>query len=199
EKLGELGLLGVTLSESEGGAGLDYLAYAIAMERNQPEVCILWSNYECKQRNGSDAGAASTVARWKVMHGLNGTKAWITNGYESRSCIVYIRFWASGIAGQALWNKALDCAIHYAAQRQAFGSPILNLQTIQLKLADMELKIESARLLTWKAAMLKDAGQNYTKEAALAEISSITGSSSICFSPGYTNTWWNGICFRHAS
>nr|XP_042911823.1 short-chain specific acyl-CoA dehydrogenase, mitochondrial-like [Parasteatoda tepidariorum] len=39
-----------------------------------------------------------------------------------------------------------------------------------MKLADMETRLEAARLLTWKATMLKDAGQNYTKEAAMAKL-----------------------------
>ncbi|XP_042911917.2 short-chain specific acyl-CoA dehydrogenase, mitochondrial-like [Parasteatoda tepidariorum] len=77
-----------------------------------------------------------------------------------------------GVAGQALGiaQAALDCAIHYASQRLAFGNPILGKQAIQMKLADMETRLEAARLLTWKAAMLKDAGQNFTKESAMAKL-----------------------------
>jgi butyryl-CoA dehydrogenase len=44
------------------------------------------------------------------------------------------------------------------------------MQLIQSKLADMEVRIESARLLTWKAAAMKDSGKNYTKEAAMAKL-----------------------------
>ncbi|XP_041455778.1 short-chain specific acyl-CoA dehydrogenase, mitochondrial-like [Lytechinus variegatus] len=77
-----------------------------------------------------------------------------------------------GIAGQGLGiaQAALDCAIDYATKREAFNQPISRFQTVQTKLADMEVRIESARLLTWKAAMMKDAGQNYTKEAAMAKL-----------------------------
>ena len=57
----------------------------------------------------------------------------------------------------------MDCAIRYATERKAFDKPIASLQLIQSKLADMEVRIESARLLTWKAAALKDSGKNYTK------------------------------------
>ncbi|KNC81807.1 short-chain specific acyl-CoA dehydrogenase, mitochondrial [Sphaeroforma arctica JP610] len=192
--------------------------------------------------NGSDAGAASTTARldgdeWVI----NGTKAWITNGYESEACVLFattdkslkhkgisafivpkpiegltlgkkedklgIRASSTcnlifeecripkenllgkegegfkiamttldggriGIAGQALGiaQASLDCAIDYAQQRKAFGKPIANLQLIQMKLADMEMKVESARLLTWKAAMLKDAGEDFVKAAAMAKL-----------------------------
>jgi butyryl-CoA dehydrogenase len=51
----------------------------------------------------------------------------------------------------------------YAAKRQAFGKPIIKLQAIQQKIADMALKLESSRLLTWRAAKLKDAGESFTK------------------------------------
>ncbi|XP_078451568.1 short-chain specific acyl-CoA dehydrogenase, mitochondrial isoform X1 [Lampetra fluviatilis] len=77
-----------------------------------------------------------------------------------------------GIAGQALGigQAALDCAVEYASKRQAFGKSITKLQAIQFKLSDMALALESARLLTWRAAMLKDNGKNYTKEAAMAKL-----------------------------
>lgn len=70
-----------------------------------------------------------------------------------------------GIAGQALGiaQASIDCAIDYATKREAFNQPISRFQTIQTKLADMEVRVESARLLTWKAAMMKDAGLNYTQ------------------------------------
>ncbi|GFV23402.1 short-chain specific acyl-CoA dehydrogenase, mitochondrial [Trichonephila clavipes] len=279
KKLGELGLLAITLPENEGGAGLDYLAYAIAMEeisRGCASCGVIMSvnnslylgglqkfaNASLKEKylksfvngdrigcfalsepgNGSDAGAASTTARLEGDSWvLNGTKAWITNGYEAEAALVFattdkakkhkgiscflvpkptkglilgkkeeklgikgsstcnlifeecripknnvvgqlgdgfkiamsvLDAGRIGIAGQALGigQAAIDCAIHYAAQRQAFGATILGLQAIQMKLADMELRLESARLLTWKAAMLKDAGEKFTKEAALAKL-----------------------------
>lgn len=78
-----------------------------------------------------------------------------------------------GIAGQALGiaQASLECAVDYATKRTAFGKPISKLQAIQSKIADMSLKIESSRLLTWRAAWLKDQGINYTKEAAMAKLS----------------------------
>lgn len=78
-----------------------------------------------------------------------------------------------GIAGQALGiaQASLECAVDYATKRTAFGKPISKLQAIQSKIADMSLRIESSRLLTWRAAWLKDHGVNYTKEAAMAKLS----------------------------
>ena len=53
---------------------------------------------------------------------------------------------------------------------QSFGAPISKLQMIQTKIADMAVQIESARLLMYRAAALKDIGRPYTKEAAMAKL-----------------------------
>nr|BCX00475.1 MAG: acyl-CoA dehydrogenase [Bacteroidota bacterium] len=77
-----------------------------------------------------------------------------------------------GIAAQALGiaQGAFERALAYARERKAFGQPIANLQAIQFKLADMATEIEAARLLTYKAAWVKDQGRPYTKEAAMAKL-----------------------------
>ena len=72
--------------------------------------------------------------------------------------------------GVGLAQGALDEAIAYAKERQAFGKPISKFQTIQAKLADLSTEIEAARLLTYKAAILKDRGQNFTQTAAQAKL-----------------------------
>lgn len=63
-----------------------------------------------------------------------------------------------GIAAQALGiaQRAFDLAVAYAKQREAFGKPIAANQAIQWMVADMATRIESARLLTWRAAVYKD-------------------------------------------
>jgi alkylation response protein AidB-like acyl-CoA dehydrogenase len=72
--------------------------------------------------------------------------------------------------GVGLAQGALDEAIKYAAERQAFGQPIAQFQTIGAKLADMATEIEAARLLTYKAAWEKDEGINFTLTAAEAKL-----------------------------
>ena len=278
-RLAELGLMGVAVPEGEGGAGLDAMAYAVAMEEisrgcastgvimsaNNSLYCdplLKFGTAEQKKEylapfasgrklgcfaltepgNGSDAGAATTMA---VLEGdqwvLNGTKAWITNGHEADAVVVFattdrsqkhrgisafivpmpteglslgkkedklgIRASSTsnlifdqchipranllgepgqgfkiamttldggriGIAAQAIGiaQAAFEESLKYAQEREAFGVPIANLEAIQFKLADMALRIESARLLTWRAAAMKDAGQRYTKEAAMAKL-----------------------------
>ncbi len=201
--------------------------------------------------NGSDAGAAACTAtmvgdEWE----LNGTKAWITNGYEADAAIVFattdraakhkgisaflvpmpskglslgkkedklgIRASSTcnlifegcrlpksalmgepgagfkiamgtldggriGIAAQALGiaQAALEAAVGYSKERLAFGAPIEKLQAIQFKIADMALRVEGARLLTWRAATLKDSGAKYTKEAAMAKLAASEASTYV--------------------
>ncbi|XP_060106308.1 short-chain specific acyl-CoA dehydrogenase, mitochondrial isoform X1 [Heteronotia binoei] len=288
KKMGSLGLLGIDVPEKYMGAGLDYLAYSIAMEeisRGCASTGVIMSvnnslylgpilkfgSEEQKQKwiapftsgdrvgcfalsepgNGSDAGAASTVAQlvgdeWV----LNGTKAWITNAWDASAAVVFATSEKSlkhkgisaflvpmptsglslgkkedklgirasstanlifedchipkdnmlgemgmgfkiamqtldngriGIASQALGiaQAALDCAVDYAEKRMAFGAPITKFQAIQFKLADMAVALESARLLTWRAAMLKDNGKPYSKEAAMAKLAASEAATAI--------------------
>ncbi|XP_034487494.1 short-chain specific acyl-CoA dehydrogenase, mitochondrial [Drosophila innubila] len=127
KQMGELGLMAVAIPEELGGTGLDYLAYAIAMEEisrgcasagvimsvnnslylgpllkfgNAAQKAAYITPYTTGERvgcfalsepgNGSDAGAASTIATEKGDHFvLNGTKAWITNAFEAEAAIVF--------------------------------------------------------------------------------------------------------------
>jgi short/branched chain acyl-CoA dehydrogenase len=72
--------------------------------------------------------------------------------------------------GVGLAQGALDEALAYAKERQAFGKSISKYQTIQAKLADLATEIEAARLLTYKAAILKDRGESFTLTAAQAKL-----------------------------
>ncbi len=72
--------------------------------------------------------------------------------------------------GVGLAQGALDEAIKYSAERQAFGQSIGQFPTIGAKLADMATEIEAARLLTYKAAWEKDEGMNFSLTAAQAKL-----------------------------
>ena len=72
--------------------------------------------------------------------------------------------------GVGLAQGALDQALAYAKERRAFGRPISKFQTIQAKLADLATEIEAARLLTYKAAVLKDQGRSFSLTAAQAKL-----------------------------
>ncbi len=77
-----------------------------------------------------------------------------------------------GVAAQALgvMGAAFAEAVRYAQERQAFGGPLAKVQAVQFKLAEMERRIQAARLLLWRAAWLKDLGQPHTREAAMAKL-----------------------------
>nr|XP_020480791.1 short-chain specific acyl-CoA dehydrogenase, mitochondrial [Monopterus albus] len=278
-ELGAMGLMAMEVPEELGGAGMDYLAYSLAVEEISRGCAstgvvvsvnnslyigpiLKFGTEEQKKQwitpfttgekvgcfalsepgNGSDAGAASTVARQEGDEWvLNGTKAWITNCWDASATVVFattdkklkhkgistflipmphpglslgkkedklgIRASSTaniiledcripldnmlgprgagfkiamqtldsgriGIASQALGiaQASLDCAADYALKRNAFGAPISKLQAIQFKLADMALAVESARLLTWKASLLRDSKKPFTKEAAMAKL-----------------------------
>jgi alkylation response protein AidB-like acyl-CoA dehydrogenase len=277
--LGELGLMGVTVPEEYGGAGMDHVAYVLALEEvaracastaaimsvNNSLVCdpiLRYGTEEQKRRYlpvlasgreigcycltepqaGSDAASLQATARldgdrWV----LNGTKAFVTNAREAWVFIVYARtephpgargisaflverdhpgisvgkverkmglLAAStcevlledcrvprdsllgprgegfkvalstldggriGIAAQAVGiaRAALEESAAYARQRRQFGRPIADFQAIQWKIADMATRIEAARLLTLRAAWLRDQGQRCTLEASMAKL-----------------------------
>ncbi len=77
-----------------------------------------------------------------------------------------------GIAAQALGIAAgaYELAVKYAKEREAFGKPIGQHQAIAFKLADMATEIEAARLLVYRAAVVKDQGLDYTTAAAMAKL-----------------------------
>ncbi len=279
KKLGELGFMGMMVPEQHGGAGLDTVSYALAMEEisrvdasvgvimsvNNSLVCYgieAYGTEEQKQKYlvplaqgkllgafalsepeaGSDATNQHTLAvRDGDFYILNGIKNWITNGYNADVVLVMaatdpskgahgistfivekgmpgfapgkkerklgirssdtvslsfqdvrvpavnrigdegfgFRFAMKtldggriGIAAQALGiaQACLDASIKYSKERKAFDRPIAELQAIQFKIADMATEIESARLLTLQAAMMKDAGQKFSKHAAMAKL-----------------------------
>ncbi len=77
-----------------------------------------------------------------------------------------------GIAAQSVGiaQRALDLSVAYAKERKTFGKAIAKHQAIQWKLADMQTRIEASRLLTWKAAALKDAGQQSGAACSMAKL-----------------------------
>jgi butyryl-CoA dehydrogenase len=282
-RLGELGLLGVMVPERWGGAGLDALSYAVALEeiaracastavamsvqcslvcapilhdgddaqraRWLPDLtsgrkigCFALSEPEA----GSDAKAQRTRAhKSKTADGerwlLNGTKNFITNAPVADVMLVFATTDASkgsrgitaflvptdapglkigkdddklgirgarsaqvfltdcavgddarlgaegegfkiamraldggriGIAAQALGiaRAAFEDATRYALERKTFGQPIAEHQAIQFKLADMRTEIDAARLMLWRAAVAKDRGARYGRDAAMAKL-----------------------------
>jgi alkylation response protein AidB-like acyl-CoA dehydrogenase len=70
----------------------------------------------------------------------------------------------------SLTQAVLDLAAAYARERNQFGQPISSFQAVQFKLADIATELEAARWLTYRAAYLRDVGQPFRKEAAMAKL-----------------------------
>src|ERR1700674_4528006 len=271
KKAAELGLTGVALPDSEGGAGFDHVAYSIVIEEisrccaSTGVILSVQNSLYCdpihrfgtdeqkkrfllpfargekigcyaltEPQAGSNAAALTTRAiRNGDRYIINGTKAWITNGGVADAAIVYVNTDPSkgekgitalivergtpgfkvgkeekklgikatactelsfthgevpvdnrigpegegykvafstldagriGIGAQAtgIAQGALEQAVAYAKQRQAFGHPIAEFQAIQFMLADMATEIEAARLLVRKAAWKQDTGARFS-------------------------------------
>jgi len=279
KRLGELGFLGVAIPQELGGAGLDTLSYALAMEeisaacassgvimsvnnslfcdplfkfgtdeqkRDILTPCARGDKLGCfgltEPMSGSDAQTMVTGAEKKGdAWVLNGAKNWITNGpvadyilvfavtdrsgpkvkhtafviprgtpgftqnapdhklgiHAAHSCTVFFEnctvpetavvgnvgegFKVAmatldggriGIASQALGiaRAAFEVSVAYAKERKSFGVPIAQHQAIQFMLADMATELEAARLLTWRAASMKDEHVRHSSESAQAKL-----------------------------
>jgi alkylation response protein AidB-like acyl-CoA dehydrogenase len=72
---------------------------------------------------------------------------------------------ATGLA-----RAALEFAVQYAKERTQFGKPIAEHQAVAFRLADMALRVDAARLLTWRAAQMLDRGERATAQAAMAKL-----------------------------
>ena len=72
---------------------------------------------------------------------------------------------ATGLA-----RAALEFAVSYAKEREQFGKPIGQHQAVAFRLADMALRVDASRLLTWRAALMVDRGERVTSEAAMAKL-----------------------------
>lgn len=278
-EMGELGLMGIPISEQYNGSGMDFISYILAIhelskvsatvgvilsvhtsvgtnpilyfgteEQKQKYVTKLASGeylgaFGLTEPNaGSDAAGLKTTA---VLHGdhyrINGTKAFITNGGEADTYIVFAKTDVNagakgvtafivdkhtegfsvgkkerkmglhgsnttqllfedakvpvenrlgeegegfkiamanlevgriGIAAQALGiaEAALEAATNYAKERKQFGRSIASQQGIAFKLANMATAIEAAKLLTYRAASLRQQGKSCKQEAAMAKL-----------------------------
>jgi hypothetical protein len=67
-------------------------------------------------------------------------------------------------------QAALEASLRYARERRQFGHPIADFQAIQFKVAEMAVKVDAARLLTWRAATLADRGVAHTAESSMAKL-----------------------------
>jgi alkylation response protein AidB-like acyl-CoA dehydrogenase len=96
-------------------------------------------------------------------------------GEEGHGFIDTLRILDRGRIGIAAFSAgiaqaSLEASMRYAKDRRQFGHAIAEFQAVQFKIADMAAKVDAARLLTWRAASLRDAGQRHTVESSLAKL-----------------------------
>jgi len=115
---------------------------------------------------------------------LGGEEAGLNKGFPQMMDALEVGRVNVAARGVGIAQRALELALRYSQERKTFGRPIANHQAIQFKLADMATKLEAARLVTRKAANMKDAGIRSDLEAGMAKLlASETGKECVeeCF------------------
>jgi alkylation response protein AidB-like acyl-CoA dehydrogenase len=101
---------------------------------------------------------------------LGGEEAGLGKGFAQMMDALEVGRVNVAARGVGIAQRALELGLRYSQERKTFGKPIAEHQAIQFKLADMATKVEAARLLTLKAARLKDAGERSDLEAGMAKL-----------------------------
>jgi alkylation response protein AidB-like acyl-CoA dehydrogenase len=108
--------------------------------------------------------------RCPVRNVLGGEEAGLGQGFRQMMDALEVGRVNVAARGVGIAQRALELALRYSQERKTFGKQIADHQAIQFKLADMATKVEAARLLTMKAARLKDAGERSDLEAGMAKL-----------------------------
>jgi alkylation response protein AidB-like acyl-CoA dehydrogenase len=101
---------------------------------------------------------------------LGGEEAGLNKGFAQMMDALEVGRANVAARGVGLAQRALELALRYSQERKTFGKPIAEHQAIQFKLADMATQVDAARLLTRRAAMMKDAGERSDMEAGMAKL-----------------------------
>jgi alkylation response protein AidB-like acyl-CoA dehydrogenase len=101
---------------------------------------------------------------------LGGEEAGLNKGFGQMMDALELGRVNVAARGVGIAQRALELALRYSQERRTFGKPIAQHQAIQFKLADMATQVDAARLLTQRAARLKDAGERSDIEAGMAKL-----------------------------
>src|SRR5437763_2447975 len=101
---------------------------------------------------------------------LGGEEAGLNKGFAQMMDALEVGRVNVAARGVGIAQRALELALRYSQERKTFGKPIAEHQAIQFKLADMATQVEAARLLTLRAARMKDAGERSDIEAGMAKL-----------------------------
>jgi alkylation response protein AidB-like acyl-CoA dehydrogenase len=101
---------------------------------------------------------------------LGGEEAGLNKGFAQMMDALEVGRVNVAARGVGIAQRALELALRYSQERKTFGKPIAQHQVIEFKLADMGTQVEAARLMTIRAARLKDAGVRSDLEAGMAKL-----------------------------
>jgi alkylation response protein AidB-like acyl-CoA dehydrogenase len=158
----ELAIVFATVDRARRHRGIS----AFVVERGTPGFSVVHVERKLGIRGSSCVQLSLEDVRVPATHLLGG------EGEGFRIAMRTLDGGRIGVATQAVGiaRAALEASLGYAKQRVQFGKPIAANQAIQFMLADMATEIEAARLLTVRAALLKDRGASYTREASMAKL-----------------------------
>jgi alkylation response protein AidB-like acyl-CoA dehydrogenase len=148
-----------------GGPGAQGIS-AFIIEKDQPGLTIGKSEDKMGIRGSDTVTLAFDGARVPATQRLG------PEGEGFKIALTSLDAGRIGVASQALgvMTAAFHEAVRYAQQRKAWGEPLSKIQSIQFKLAEMERRVQCARLLIQKAAWLKDSGRDFIRAASMAKL-----------------------------
>ncbi len=149
---------------------------AIVVEKGAPGLAVMPQKGKMGIRASSTAELAFDACRVPAANRLS------EEGAGFRIALSVIDSSRISIAAQAvgIGQAALDAATTHVRQRRTFGEPLAERQAVQFMLADMATRLDAARLLTRRAAQLKDAGLPINKEAAMAKLYASEAANFAC-------------------
>jgi alkylation response protein AidB-like acyl-CoA dehydrogenase len=148
-----------------GGPGPKGIS-AFIIEKDQPGLTVGKSEDKMGLRGSDTVTLAFDGARVPASQRLG------PEGEGFKIALTSLDAGRIGVASQALgvMTAAYHEAVRYAQQRKAWGEPLSKIQSIQFKLAEMERRVQCARLLIQKAAWLKDTGRDFIRAASMAKL-----------------------------
>ncbi len=159
---GDVADLGVLFCRIEGQPKMS----AMMVDTNQPG----WQKRTLKNKMGMRAATTGGIILKDVKVPKENLLGDVGKGF--RYAMGTLDSARIGVAAQGVGiaQRALDESIDRAKSRHAFGAPISKLQAIQWMIADMSVRVEAARCLTYKAVQLQDRGEKFTLEASHAKL-----------------------------
>jgi alkylation response protein AidB-like acyl-CoA dehydrogenase len=162
---GSVGAVLVVMARTRAGNGADGVS-AFILEQGMPGLSAVPQAHKLGMR------ASDTAELFLQDVRVPGENMLGEEGIGFRQAMATLDGGRIGIGALALGmaQGAFEASVKYAAIRHAFGRRLDEHQAIQFKLADMQVQIEAARLLVYRAANLKDQGLPYGKESAIAKL-----------------------------